>query len=351
MKQILALFLGLLLVFSLAACSKTEADPSGTANNESGQSTTPSENDAFLDETPVTKPPTKTIYFWTQKKVTDGKTSSVYTREYDTKGNLLTDSYRTQNNSAGYTYTYTYDEKGNCLSESFADQSGGNWNIIYTYDDGGKLTTKTTQNAEGSATIEYFYGENGKLIKDVQVHSADSQTVTEYTYSRKGFLLKEETYNIRGDVSEKTDSKEYVYDIHGNVAVYSVYKGDELLDKQRWIYDNDGKLTAEIYNIFGEYGKGMSYTYDKWGKIHMEVTGSFRNEEMQVIEFYDVLGYNGHKQVSERIRYNTDESVISEYEYTYDAHGNLTTETVYHCNDNKVSVTEYTYIAIEVPND
>ena len=351
MKQILALFLGLLLVFSLAACSKTEANPSGTANTESSQSMMPSENDTFLDETPVTKPPTKTIYFWTQKKVTNGNASSVYTREYDTKGNLLTDSYRPHNNVGGYTYTYTYDEKGNRLSESFEDQIVGSWSIIYSYDDSGKLATKTTQNAEGSATIEYFYGENGKLIKGVQVQSSDAQTVTEYTYSRKGFLLKEETYNIRGDVVEKTDSKEYVYDIHGNVAVYSVYKGDELLDKQRWIYDDDGKLTAEILNISGEYGKGTSYTYDKWGKIHMEVVGTFHNEEMQDIDFYDVLRYNERKQISERSRYSVDESVISDYEYVYDSHGNLITETVYHYNENKVSVTEYTYIAIQIPND
>lgn len=351
MKQIFALFLGLLLVFSLAACSKTGEGPSDGASANPGQSTTPSENDTILDDTPVTKPPTKNIYFWTEKKVSVGNRSSVYTREYDAKGNLLKDSYRAHDNSAGYTYTYTYDESGKRLSEACVDQAGSSWNVTYTYDDGGKMTTKTTTDADGSETEEYFYDENGKLMKTISVHSIGLQTVKEYTYNTNGYLLKEETYSIRGAVSEKTETKVYEYDKKGNMTGCSVYDEEKLLDQQHWIYDGQGRLTAEIRNIVKGFGEGTFYTYDNWGKLRMEATGTFYNDRIQDIEFYDELRYNEWKLLGKRICFSGDDVITGEYEYIYDSHGNLTKEIHYQYKNNNTSVTEYKYIAIEVPND
>lgn len=349
MRKILALLLALLMVVSLAACSNSEPDSSQLPSAEPGQ-TAPEEGGEDQDDVPVTKPPFKTVYYWVEKKVTNGNATSVYSRTYDAKGNLLTDAYRPHNNVGGYSYTYTYDESGKCLTEAGEDQNGS-WSIEYTYDENGKPDTKTTKTKDGTETVEYSYDESGKLIKGVQVLSADSQIVTEYTYSRKGYRMKEQTSVIRGDATEIRDSKEYLYDINGNIAACSVYEGSELKSKQLWSYDEKGRLATEVTITSGDKGKGISYTYGKFNKVLMTVSGTFLNTELQSIEAYEELIYDERQLLSRRICYGADGNSTGEYEYTYDSHGNLVKEKLYRYKDNKMSVTEYTYIGVEMSNE
>lgn len=348
MKKVFALLLALLLVFSIVACSMATT-PSGTGDQQA-QQTTPGEDD-LLDNTPVTKPPFKTIYYWTQKKVSNGPVISTYNRTYDAKGNLLTDTYQISNNTGGYSYAYTYDEKGNLLTEICEDHALGSWSIEYTYNEQGKLATKTTTDQIGSDVVEYVYDDSGRLMKTVQVQSADSQIVTEFTYSRKGFLLKEETFEIRAEVSKKVHSLEYTYDINGNVAQLAQYDAEALVDMKRWVYDEKGKLKSEISIISADVGEGRTYTYDKFGKILSEVSGSFQNDELQTIEAYDELRYNERQWLSGRICYDANGEITNEYEYNYDSHGNVIKEIHYQYNSSKMITTEYTYMGIEVPND
>lgn len=349
MRRILALLLALLTVVSLAACSKSEADSSQPTSAETGQ-TAPEEGGEGQDNTPMTKPPFKTVYYWVEKKVTNGNATSVYSRSYDAKGNLLTDSYRPHNNVGGYSYTYTYDESGKCLTEAGEDQNGS-WSIEYTYDESGKPDTKTTETIDGLETVKYSYDASGKLIKGVQVLSKDSQIVTEYTYSRKGYLVKEQTSVIRGDATEIREAKEYLYDINGNIASCSIYEGTELISKQLWSYDEKGRLATEVTLNSEDKGKGVSYTYGKFDRILMTVTGTFLNTEIQSIEAYEELIYDERQLLGRRICYGADENPTGEYEYTYDSHGNLVKEKLYRYKDNKMSVTEYTYIGVEMPNE
>lgn len=348
MKRILALLLALLVVLSVAGCGMEMANPSETAEPQPGETASGMEEEP--DNTPVTKPPFKTVYYWTQKKVSNGPVISTYNRTYDAKGNVLTDTYQISNNTAGYSYAYTYDESGRLLTETCEDRQLGSWSIEYTYNKQGKLSTKATTDQEGTKVLEYFYDESGKLVKTVQAMSSDSQIVIEFTYSRKNFLLREETFEIRAEESKKVHSVEYTYDANGNVAQIAQYDAESLLDMKRWIYDEKGKLKSEISMISGDLGKGRTYTYDKFGKILSEVTGTFQNNELQAIEAYDELRYNDRQWLESRICFDANGEITNEYEYRYDSHGNVTKETQYQYNTSKMIITEYTYMGIEVPN-
>lgn len=343
MKQFLALLIALVTVFSLTACNQVNENPDGT--NGDAVQTGP---DSGSQET-ESKPLTKTVYYWSQKKVTHGVTIDTYSREYDEKGNLLKEEYHNQNHSSAYSYTYTYDEKGNCLSETYENKNGEAWSITYTYDENGNKATETVTDANGSETTEFYYDEKGLLVKKVQLHSMDTQIVTEYTYSRKGFLLKEEVYKVLSQISEKISSKEYTYNIHGKVETCLEYEGDKLLSRNRYLYDDKGRLTAQIDGLDDEQGKGMTYTYNRFGKILTESTGSFLGDQMQSISYYDELDYNERGLISLRVRFDANGNVITDYDYDYDANWNLKRETACNYGDSKVSVTEYTYIGIEFP--
>ena len=139
MKRLFALLLVFLMIYSLTACNTTVKEPADPSASDSGETSQATGNVTIFEDVPVTKPPTKTVYYWTQKKMQSGATTTIYSRTYDPKGNLLTDACQV-NKVTSYSYAYTYDTKGNCLTETCEDQYKGKWSVAYFYDDSGKLT-------------------------------------------------------------------------------------------------------------------------------------------------------------------------------------------------------------------
>lgn len=347
MKQVFAWMLVLMMLFSLSACGMVQTSPT-----ETGDTTLATDADGFEDIPVVTKPPFKTVYYWVEKKVTKGNVTTTYSRSYDDKGNLTKDACTASDGSVGYSYAYTYDKNGNCLTETCEDLFLGSWSIINTYDESGKLTTKALEKAESKTVTEYTYDESGKLVKTTEIHDMDHQVVTEYSYNRKGFLLKKEVFQVRSGSSEKTHTTEYRYDEYGNQAEIAEYEGATLATRERKIYNEKGQLLVAISALYGDQGKGVAYTYDRFGSVLTEVTGTYRGQELLDIDFYEERSYNERKLLNQRICYSAAGAVTGEYDYQYDAQWNLIKEIEYKYNSNhKTTTTEYKYIGIEMPND
>ena len=187
---------------------------------------------------------------------------------------------------------------------------------------------------------------------NTDVHSLDLQTVTEYTYNRKGFLLKKEVYQVQGENREKTNTTEYRYDEYGNQSEISDYEGGSLVTRSRRIYNDKGQLLVNISALRDDQGKGVAYTYDRFGNVLTIVSGTYRGQELLDIHSYEERSYNERKLMSRRICYSADGTVTSEYDYKYDAQWNLTKEIEYnYLSNQKTTTTEYKYIGIEMPND
>lgn len=375
MKRLLCLILAAILLFSLTACEKDQepslnggenAGENAGSNEENGNGSgenneTPNDKEnpdknpdsdtgTGGEETPDNnpEPATKTVYYWTEEKHNG---FPVYTRTYDEKGNLLTDTYASSDGYGGYSYTYTYDENGNCLSEYSTDVQGCSTSITYTYDENGRLLTEINATRDGysshQSTIQYFYNASGQLEKSVETEpDSDVQVEILYTCDEGGRVLKEETHFVYPDQRLKMYTNEYSYDAMGNKLSECFYNRDELCSKTTWTYDEAGRLTGE----FLHNDSYTVYAYDEAGHLVEKTEGRIVNEVSKPsYTLYYQYGENGH--LSQRYELDGQGNKYHITEYTCDESGNVLQERHYTNADGSLSLQkDYTYIAIEVPN-
>ena len=300
--------------------------------------------------TAPTEPPVlQTVYFWTEQKVTNAQgNGGVYTRTYDAKGNLLTDSYAAADGNTTYSYTYTYDETGKMLTRDSVDSHSTKDHTEYTYDPAGRLVTELFTNSENySVKVDYIYREDGKIAEKIVVYDK-TQEITAYTYDENSRLVKEEHTIHSAEKVQQNTVMEYTYDAAGNKLTQTETRMGELSRKEEWTYNEAGKmLTYKELDGQGNPGEGMKYIYDNQGRLEEETFYKGETAEDAAVYVYDEAG-----RVIKRasgIPYEKFITVNRILLYTYDEFGNLLTEVTTKKDGTELSRREYTYIAMELP--
>ena len=199
---------------------------------------------------------------------------------YDSKGNILTQSYQD-----GRKLTYTYD-KYNRL-ESITDEKGNQ--SVYAYDQYGNLDT--VKDGTGNVIANYDYNSYGQVTKQTN----GEKSYTTYTYNTDGSVKKISYYSN----SSLKDYCEYSYNDLGFCVSKKTKAGT-----WKYEYNSSGRLTKEQFtNSSGKVEQENYYTYDSVG-----------NRLTKVI--------NG---VQTTYVYNNMNQIVSAngIAYKYDANGNL----------------------------
>jgi len=251
-------------------------------------------------------------------KVTDALGNST-SYSYDAAGNLLT-----QTDGNGNTTTYKY----NCadLVTSKTDPAG--YAESYTYYANGKMKEKTDRNGIGTAYSDDIFG---RLLTE----DAGGQ-IQSYTYDANGNMLT---------MNDQTGTTIRTYDaLNRNISkdVPAIVKS---------IYEFDLAATSE-----GEYSERTTdpkgnitlKTYDKVGRLS-KITADgrttqyeyYNNGNRRSVRYPDgtteTYTYDKDNRITSLVNTKVDGSVISTYQYTYDAVGNQLTKV------ESKGTTTYTY--------
>jgi len=257
--------------------------------------------------------------------VTDS-TGRTATFEYDRRSNLIR-STDPVGNLTRFTYTsklnrlawlkdangnqtkYTYDDRGNLLSITYPDSSVESWAFDsvgnpetwtnrrntpsgYACDVDGKLTRKDY--ADGSH-VDYTYDARGNLIQNVDAHGT-----TVYSYDSNDYLS--------GIDYPGGQWLEFTYDAAGRRASSL----DQLGHRLDYAYDAVGRLQT----ITDETGAAIvQYAYDAAGRLSLKTLGN---------GVYTTYEYDEAGQLLDLVNYKSDNTVLSYFDYTYDARGQRT---------------------------
>ena len=229
-----------------------------------------------------------------------GQTSATY--------NSMGDMVSFTNPNGGVT-TYTYDLNQNKLSESI----GQDYKITYTYNDLNQMASKV--NSRGQKTV-YEYDNAGRIIS-----LTDELGTIAYSYDKNGNVTAVTDEN--GTITREYDALNWVTsykDVKGNTICYSY---DEFGNLSQMVYPNgevvnyEYDLNNNLTGVADNDGKKTSYSYDANGRLVKTV----RPNGTEETRTYDKAG-----QLTSILN-KKGETVISEYQYSYDLSGNITQVT------------------------
>jgi RHS repeat-associated protein len=192
-----------------------------------------------------------------------GGSTAQYT--YDSFGNV-----KSWTNRRGHTINFAYNSKNLLTSKTYANGS----NAIYTYD--GHDNLQTLSDSNGTTTFGY--------------DSADRLTVIAYPNGKS----IEYFYNPGGQRTSMMDSTGFTV---------------------QYAYDSAGRL-SQLSN--GSNALIVSYTYDAAGRLTKELRGNGT---------YTTYAYDANQNPLHLINNSAGGSVLSEFDYTYDALGRATAMT------------------------
>jgi RHS repeat-associated protein len=271
------------------------------------------------------------------KRVTDGVSTLLGTRDWDRNGLLLADR-----DTLGRTTRFTYDAAGNLTSST--DAGGVTTRIAYddanrpvsitdplghitrrTYDASGQLASVT--NALGHAS-SYRYDDKGQLVEQVDAKGG----INRFEYDKAG--------RLRTSTDCSGRATKYRYDERGRVAAV-IHAEAAPGEQTRYTYDARDRLVT----LTRPDGTAEHYAYDADDNLlaHTDAMGHqtrYRyNGQGLLIERIDAVGQGV------RYRYDTALRLVElrnakdeRYLLAYDADGAMTSETGF---DGKV--TTYTY--------
>ncbi|QSZ27579.1 RHS repeat protein [Aceticella autotrophica] len=203
--------------------------------------------------------------------------------KYDKAGRLIEAT-----SADGCKSSFAYNNRG-LISES---TNGRGQKTTYNYDDNGRLVSFTDQ--EG--TVSYTYDANGNVLT---VSDANGISVREYDALNR--------------VVKYTDGRgntiHYVYDAAGNLITLAYPDGKEV----HYQYDAANRLTK----VTDWANRTTTYQYDNNGRLMkaLQADGSILTMD------YDSAGH-----LIKQTDVSANGNVIAQYDYTYDAAGNLKTE-------------------------
>ncbi|MBR5490406.1 MAG: hypothetical protein IKV79_03950, partial [Oscillospiraceae bacterium] len=225
--------------------------------------------------------------------------------------------------------SFEYDSEGRLVSgreytgilmnlEKYGDK------LYYTVDEAGRVLTEERYNFEDTYISTYIntYNEAGELAKQIYIWFCPPEmfnsgyytfTETEFEYDAQGREIKSISFNYDAD-DKDADYKanganssvlnEYEYDKEGRrVRTYYKYLGGEdyaEIREETWSYDAEGRLVE----MASGHGDISGDTYKYVSKYYYDAQGRLDKEEY--LEFYKGNG-----------------GVITNYDYIYDAAGNL----------------------------
>ena len=249
---------------------------------------------------------------------------------YDDFGNCLSEERRTSLGNI-YFYEYTYDGNGNVLTKTYItgyEQTSAveQTDYIYTYDDNGNLLTEQMKQGETGALRTNTYNDRGQLTYQVYVYTGKYTEETTYTYDARGYLILEESNVLRTDNTTAWSRAEHTYDDTSdeNRRVHIKRKTDSSGGErtETYIYDADGLLLEEGYQILGGVWEKKEYTYDAAGNqlTYKQSSGDYEGSEASYWH-QQTFAYNedGNVIMETTVNHKNDGQVI---QYVYDKYGN-----------------------------
>lgn len=247
---------------------------------------------------------------------------------YDNRGNFsrLTDSL---GNTSQFTYSrsfnrlasltdakgnrtnYAYDSKGNLTSIAYPDNSSERWSydnqgdprswtnrrgrdVNYNFDSHGRLIRK---NYSDGSQMEYVYDNRGNLTQ-----TTDPNGITTFTYDENDFLVRIDYPVPQGQAGRWL---EFTYDTLGRRSSSL----DQLGHRLDYHYDEAGRLESLTDETSMEI---VHYTYDQFGRMVRKDLGN---------GLYTTYEYDTTGQLLQLINYNSNATVLSRFDYTYDNRG------------------------------
>ena len=277
-------------------------------------------------------------------------------KEIDRNGNEINYRYNNVLNKIiekidgnGKVTRYNYDYNGNLLKEIKADSS----EINYEYDALNQLTKITDE--DGTET-NFTYDANGNITKKsvgANVYGARTNNVganvygartTEYTYDAVNNLVSEKSpnghinkceYDRVGNIVKLIDENnytiEYTYDGNSNITKIKDAEGHE----EEYTYDRENR--KKTYT--DKNGHITLFNYDRAGRVIEKINALNEKEKLE---------YDSNDNITKNILYNSDGSIFSEINRTYNALNklveerdaeNYTTTYTYDNNENITSIT------------
>ena len=149
-----------------------------------------------------------------------------------------------------------------------------------------------------------IYDEEGNAVEERRMYYGDIDEIIKFTFDEKNRVKVIDVWN-----EIRKERKRTVYHYQGDkVAEKSIYKGEQLVDKEVNIYDEDGNL-MKVENKRGEL---TGYLYDKKGRVVM------KSDEL-VKNYYT---YDDNDNVVKEVC-EIEDILIYCREYTYDEGGNV----------------------------
>ncbi|MFO7907411.1 MAG: RHS repeat-associated core domain-containing protein, partial [Pirellulaceae bacterium] len=234
----------------------------------------------------------------------------------------------------GNAIDYDYDDSGNLTKITYEDGT----HESFTHDDNGNVKTWTNRRGQ---TVSYAYNAAG------QVTSKDYDTTPdyvdyEYTYDTSGNLV-----SASYTTDEGTSTTQYTYDADAQWLERIDYPGGQWFEFE---YDDAGRRTKRTDQL----GHVENYTYDDAGRLDVMTDES---DELIVDYDFDAAGRMSKKTLGNGVyttydydeagrlidlgNYKADDSLLSRFQYTYDASGRVTSKTsTYPPGDARTSGTE-----------
>jgi RHS repeat-associated protein len=267
--------------------------------------------------------------------------SSSYNNTYTGTGQLSTIS------NSGTSYSFEYDNFDNVTKVKVGNQTL----ITNIYD---SLCDKLTRVTYGNGQSLYYYYDDFGRITDINVHNG---TMASYSYNKKGLITKYEDHWLN-------QTTYFFYDCNGNmIAKYAESEDKDLAFNIS--FDSDGN-TVEQTNVNGRLQNIIRGTDDEENeyvsydgiKVTTETddfgrttkTDTHYEGDLDYSPFYTTYGYkngsstNSTTNIVNSVKHytktasNYPDHKIAQYDYTYDANGNITQVTL-----NDTVIAKYTY--------
>jgi len=210
--------------------------------------------------------------------------------DYDDAGNLISITYQDDTAESN-----TYDAYGN-LIEKLNRRGDSIW---YAYNDRGQLISKDYSTTPGLIDYEYIYDIAGNLVAATGSNSTinltydpDTDWLARIDYAGGQYFSFE--YNDAGHRTKRTDQD-------GNATNY--------------IYDSIGRLD---HMTDGANALIVDYDYDAAGRLSNKTLGN---------GVYTTYDYDDAGHLLHLVNYDPTDTVISRFDYTYDASGRRTSMT------------------------
>ena len=315
-----------------------------TSETDEAGHTTSYSYDSDGNKTSVTDPKNNTTSYTydTQGNILSvASGSSSYNNTYTSTGQLSTIS------NSGTSYSFEYDNFDNVTKVKVGNQTL----VTNTYD---SLCDKLTRVTYGNGqSLIYSYDDYGR-ITGINVHNG---TMASYSYNKKGLITKYEDHWLN-------QTTYFFYDCNGNmIAKYAESEDKDLAFNIS--FDTDGN-TVEQTNVNGRLQNIIRGTDDEENeyvsydgiKVTTETddfgrttkTDTHYEGDLDYSPFYTTYGYkngsatNSTTNIVNSVKHytktasNYPDHKIAQYDYTYDANGNITQVTL-----NDTVIAKYTY--------